>query len=68
MKWDPLALQKLPPEIAEVVKPIIEQFEDSEEQILQRFLDRLDGAQIVTVSTIKFARAGASMAVPVQSS
>jgi hypothetical protein len=59
---DILGLQKLPPEIAAVLTPIIAQMEVREEQILQRFLDRLDGAQLVTVSTLKFVEPGAKMA------
>lgn len=63
---DPLGLQKLPPEIAAVLKPIIEQVEDREQEILNKFLDRLDGVELVAVVTLKFPRAGVKMAEPVQ--
>jgi hypothetical protein len=65
MDWDPLGLKKLqnlPPEMKDAADVIVAHFTTQEQEILQKFLDRLDGAQLITVSTLKFNVPGAKMA------
>jgi hypothetical protein len=70
-----LGLEKLPPEIASALEPVIQQLEGRVDgmmqsalgrvdKIVESALDRIDGAQVVVVCTIKLPQAGAKMAVP----
>lgn len=70
-----LGLENLPPEIASALEPVIQQLEGRVNEIVQTSLksmngiveaalDRIDGAQVVVVCTIKLPQAGAKMASP----
>jgi hypothetical protein len=70
-----VGLDKLPPEIANALSPIIQQLEDrlnetvqaslkSVNGIVEAALDRIDGAQVVVVCTVKLPQVGAKMAEP----
>lgn len=70
-------LDKLPPEIAAVLEPVlahtVTQVEQQTKELIQasltqvngiigEALDRIDGAQVVVVCTVKLPQAGAKMA------
>jgi hypothetical protein len=68
-----LGLEKLPPEIAHALEPVIQQLEsrlDATIQvtltqvngIVEAALDRIDGAQVIVVCTVKLPQVGSKMA------
>ncbi|MEY2512010.1 MAG: hypothetical protein QOE26_2773 [Verrucomicrobiota bacterium] len=72
---DLLGLKNLPPEIAAALEPVIQQLETRVDEmvksslaqvngIVEAALDRIDGAEVVVVCTIKLPQVGSKMAVP----
>lgn len=68
-----IGLEKLPPEMAAALEPVIVQLEnrvdemmktslDRVDKMVQAALDRIDGAEVVAVVTVKLPQAGAKMA------
>lgn len=70
-----IGLNSLPPELAASLKPVIEQLETHLDLTIQTTLkqvqtivdsamDRIDGAQVIVVCTIKLPEPGSKMATP----